>query len=228
MGAYLSSDVVDTARKGIFDPLALGTLKAAVVVYVSVYIVDTVLLYGYSAFGMPVSTTACLVFELLGAAAAINVHAIHWNKAGIVMLGIFFSIVLSGFASFLIQRAARGAIRDRAGNLSAMLLHGGWIGGGVLAGLCYFLLLKGMRNVPLIKQFNGWLRQIDETLQANVSDALLIVIMWGSFAIVIHIALVVFRKRAAKLLFPTLAVLGMLAMAFSFGQNDLANCASPR
>jgi len=79
-GAVLSSDVIDTARKGIFDPTGLGTLKAALTVYISVYIVDTVLLYSYSAFGMPVSTTACLVFELLGAALAINAQTINWGK----------------------------------------------------------------------------------------------------------------------------------------------------
>jgi hypothetical protein len=41
------------------------------------------------------------------------------------------------------------------------------------------------------------------------------------------VLLVVFGKRAARRLFPTLAIIGMLAMAFAFGQNDLANCASP-
>lgn len=226
-GAVLSSSVIDTARKGIFDPTAMGTLNAALAVYVSVYIVDTVLLYGYSAYGMMVSTTACLVFELLGAAMAINVGSVHWNKAGVVIAGIFFSIVLSGFASFLIQRAARGAIRDRATSLSTLLLHGGWVGGGMMAGLCYFLLLKGMKNVTLVKRFNGWLDSVDERLAADISSVALILLLWAFFAIAIHLALVVFRKRAAKLLFPALAVLGMIAMSFAFGQNDLANCASP-
>ncbi len=141
LGAVLSSDVVDTARKGIFDPTALGTLEAALVVYISVYIVDTALLYGYSAFGMPISTTACLVFELLGASMAVNIGAVHWGRAGIVLVGILCSIVLTGFAAFLIQRAVRGAIRDRTAHLSTLLLHGGWVGGGMAAGLCYFLLL---------------------------------------------------------------------------------------
>ena len=86
-GAVLSSDVIDTARKGIFDPTKLDTLQAALAIYCSVYIVDTILLYGYSAFGMPVSTTACLVFELLGAAIAINFTVVNWNKAGTVLAG---------------------------------------------------------------------------------------------------------------------------------------------
>ena len=226
-GAAMSSAVIDTARKGIFNPLELGTLEAALAVYTSVYIVDTVLLYGYSAFGMPVSTTACLVFELLGAAMAINVAAVNWDKAGIVMAGIFCSIVLSGFAAFLVQRAARGAIRDRATSLPTLLLHGGWVGGGMATGLCYFLLLKGMKNVGVIKSFNAWLMSVDERVGTDVTTAALIILLWGGFSILIHLALVIFRKRAAKLLFPALAVLGMIAMSFAFGQNDLANCASP-
>jgi serine/threonine-protein kinase len=44
------------------------SLEMAMTVYISVYFIDTVLLYGFSGFGMPVSTTACLVFELVGAA----------------------------------------------------------------------------------------------------------------------------------------------------------------
>jgi phosphate/sulfate permease len=227
LGAVLSSDVIDTARKGIFDPTGLGTIKAALAVYISVYIVDTVLLYSYSAFGMPISTTACLVFELLGAALAMNAATVNWDKAGVVMAGIVCSIVLAGIAAFFIQRAVRGAIRGRTAHLATLLLHGGWVGGGLAAGLCYFLLLKGMKHVSWVKEGNRWIERLNNTVDADVGYFVLIVFLWGAFAILIHLLLVLFRRRAAKLLFPVLAVIGMIAMAFAFGQNDLANCASP-
>ena len=67
LGATFSVPVMETARKGIFNPEVL-TIQMALTIYISVYLVDTVLLYGFSSFGMPVSTTACLVFELVGAA----------------------------------------------------------------------------------------------------------------------------------------------------------------
>lgn len=226
-GAVLSSDVIDTARKGIFSPNDVGILDAVLAIYISVYIVDTVLLYSYSAFGMPVSTTACLVFELLGAAAAVNPDTINWDKAGKVILGIFCSIALTGFAAFLVQRAARGAVRHKVNQLQTLLLHGGWLGGGLTAGLVYFLLLKGMKNVPFVRQINNGLKNLDKSLDADVSSLLTIALLWIVFGIAIHLSLVVFRRRAAKLLFPGLAVAGMIAMAFAFGQNDLANCASP-
>ena len=61
-GAVFSSAVIETVRKGIFDPKTLS-LTHILAVYASVYIVNTILLYGYSAFGMPVSTTCnCRLF----------------------------------------------------------------------------------------------------------------------------------------------------------------------
>ena len=225
LGAAASSGVIETARKGIFDPTKL-TLEMALSVYVSVYIVDTVLLYGYSAFGMPVSTTACLVFELLGAAFTLgalelgDLNVVHWHTAGKVMLAIVCSIVITGIAAFFIQRMVRGAIRDRTTNLSVLLAHGGWIGGAMLAGLTYFMLVKGMKQVSFVKHLNEEVEQV-------YGPMVTIVVLWAVYAAIIHALLVLFGKRVAKRMFPVLAVIGMLAMAFAFGQNDLANCASP-
>jgi phosphate/sulfate permease len=220
LGATASSPVIDTARKGIFDPTML-TIEMALAVYVAVYIVDTVLLYSYSAFGMPVSTTACLVFELLGASFALGgFGVVNWSTAGKVMGAIVFSILITGITAFFIQRMVRGAIRDRTTNLTVLLAHGGWIGGAMLAGLTHFMLVKGMKQVGFVKYLN---KEFVETYGPLVT----IVVLWAVYGAVIHALLVVFGRRTAKRLFPALAIIGMLAMAFAFGQNDLANCASP-
>lgn len=223
LGATFSSPVMDTARKGIFDPTMFTSIETVLSIYVAVYIVDTVLLYGYSAFGMPVSTTACLVFELLGAAFALGgFGVVNWGKAGTVIFAIVCSIAITGIAAFFIQRMVRGAVRDRSRNLRVLLAHGGWIGGGMLAGLTYFMLVKGMKQVAFVKRLN------EEVIQAYENGPILTVgLLWAGFAIIIHVLLVTFGKRAAKRLFPALAIIGTLAMAFAFGQNDLANCASP-
>ena len=220
MGTLFASPVIETARKGIFDPAGM-TLQMALAIYVSVYIVDTVLLYGYSAFGMPVSTTATLVFELLGASLFVGgFDTVNWGKSGTVVLGIVCSIILSGIAAFMIQRAVRGALRDRATHLPTLLAHGGWVGGGMVAGLIYFMLIKGMKGLAFVKTIN-------QEVIISYGPPLVILVMWAFFAIVIHALLVIYRKRAAKLLFPVLTVIASVCMAFAFGQNDLANCASP-
>lgn len=229
LGAAAASPVMETARKGIFSPSRLAAqeadpgdaLQRVLSVYIAVYIVDTVLLFGYSAFGMPVSTTACLVFELLGAALALGgLGVVNMGTAGSVVLAIVCSIAISGIAAFFIQRAVRGAVRDKTAGLGTLLAHGGWIGGGILAALVYFMLVKGMRAV-------GFVQSINEAVVQVYGPGVIIFGLWAAFAVAIHACLVAFGKRAARLLFPALAVAGTLAMAFAFGQNDLANCASP-
>ena len=221
LGASLSSGVVDTARKGIFDPTMLTALEAAIAIYIAVYIVDTVLLYGYSAFGMPVSTTACLVFELLGASMAVGgVAIVQWPNAGKVVTAIIMSILISGVAGFFIQRAVRGAIGDRGEHLVTLLLHGAWAGGGMLAMLAYFMVIKGMKSLPIVKAFKGSV--IEEFGAVPV-----VLGLWLLFAVLIHFGLIIFRHKLAVRLFPYLAILGTFCMGFAFGQNDLANCAAP-
>jgi phosphate/sulfate permease len=220
LGAAASSPVTETARKGIFDPTML-TIEKALAVYVAVYIVDTVLLYGYSAFGMPVSTTACLVFELLGAAFALGgVEVVHWPEAGTVIAAIVCSIAITGVAAFIMQRIVRGAIRDRTSSLSVMLAHGSWIGGGMLAGLTYFMLVKGMRQL-------GFVQRLRSDVLQEYGPFVTLLALWLVFGVVIHFLLAAFGKRVARRLFPALAIIGTFAMAFAFGQNDLANCAAP-
>ena len=101
LGASFSWPVMETARKGIFDPTVL-TIEMAIAIYVSVYFVDTVLLYAFSGFGMPVSTTACLVFELVGAALFLaGPSNVSWGKVSEVVLAIIFSIPLQPSLPFL-------------------------------------------------------------------------------------------------------------------------------
>jgi phosphate/sulfate permease len=194
-------------------------------------------LYGYSAFGMPVSTTACLVFELLGASFALGgPDIVEWDKAGTVVFAIVCSIFISGVAGFVVQRALRGAIRDRSQSLQMLLLHGGWAGGGMLAGLAWFMLTKGMAGVDAVQNaYHAALTRLANVLALAGGDsppvafaAVLIACgLWAFFAILVHASLVIWQARAARWVFPVIAVIGMICMGFAFGQNDLANCASP-
>ncbi|RMF92269.1 MAG: inorganic phosphate transporter [Planctomycetota bacterium] len=220
-GATLATPVMETARKGIFDPGMLGTIERAMIVYISVYLVDTVLLYVYSTFGMPVSTTACLVFELVGASMGVaGVEIVHWDKVRTVVLAIIFSIIMTGIAGFLVQRVFRAAIRDRIDDRETILLHGPWICGLMLTGLAWFMIFKGMKGVALVQQIR------ESTIDAY-TPTLAFLVAWGAATLAVHIFLTTTGKWGAKMLFPGMAVLGMLCLAFAFGQNDLANCASP-
>ncbi len=220
LGATMATPVMETARKGIFDPGML-TLKMAIVVYLSVYLVDTVLLYSYSAFGMPVSTTASLVFELVGASLGLyGMSVVHWNKVGTVVSAIFVSIAMSGIAAFLIHRVFRAAIGNKSQDRETVLLHGPWIAGLMLTWLTWFMLIKGLKTLDFVKTIRA-----DTIEQYGTTLALLV--LWGTCTLLVHLLLTASGQRGTRYLFHAMAILGMLCMAFAFGQNDLANCASP-
>jgi len=220
IGASFSSPVIETARKGIFDPSIL-TIQMAMAIYISVYFVDTVLLYTFSGFGMPVSTTACLIFELVGAALFVaGFDNVNWPKVGSVTMAIIFSIAISGLMSFMVMRVFRGAIRDKAQDRETVLLHGPWIAGAMLTWLTWFMVFKGLKNIPIVKAMKA------ETFEVH-GEWLVLMVMWGAFTLITHLVLVMTHRRGCKYLFPVTAVLGMICMSFAFGQNDLANAASP-
>jgi phosphate/sulfate permease len=258
IGASFSSAVMDTARKGIFDPNAVAGMEAypadlspeerdaltaerlaaeetnpalrnarmagiakLISIYISVYVVDTILLYTFSAFGMPVSTTALLVFELVGASLFLGgAGVVSWGKVGQVVAGIVVSIIMAGFLSFFLQRVVRGAVRHKSDDRETLLLHGPWIAGGMLTFQAWFLVFKGLKAVPLVDA-------IKAATFDTYGEMLVLIVMWGVFTLLVYYGLLAAGRRGAKLLFPGMAVLGMLCLAFAFGQNDLANAASP-
>lgn len=238
LGATLSSGVMDTARKGIFNPAEFHFYKQVLTIYVSVYIVDTILLYSYSAFGMPVSTTMTLVFELLGASFFMGWmyvdgrDPVNWDKAGIVIQGIIWSIILSAILGYVLMRIARRLIGQDSADLERVKRGGIVVAGFLMAILAYFMVIKGMKEVPGVAGFKKWLSgdsKHDLWILKNVSvgDVYFVLACWVVFAIGCRVILEIFRDKAARLLFPVLTVIGMLAMAFAFGQNDLANAAAP-
>ncbi|MGI6418062.1 MAG: inorganic phosphate transporter [Thermoguttaceae bacterium] len=229
LGATAATPVMETARTGIFEPGML-TLKQAMVVYVTFYLVDTVLLYSYSAFGMPVSSTACLIFSLMGASFGLAVttrglqgaEVVQWGTVGTVISAIVFSIVISGIAGFLAQRVFRAAIRDDSQDRESVLLHGPWIAGMMLSWLAWFMVMKGMNHVE-------W--SLIESLRTDFIGAygytVVLLFLWAVCTLLVYAVLILAGEWGTRRLFQGMAVLGMICMAFAFGQNDLANCASP-
>ncbi len=228
LGAVFSSAVMETARKGVFTPSMLDELVgdqgrwAAIAIYVSVYLVDTVLLYTYSAFGMPVSTTASLVFELVGAAIGVSLTLgiVTWEKVGMILFAIVMSIVLSGIGGFLAQRAFRGAIRDKSDDHKTVMLHGPWIAGIIFTWLAWFMVMKGLKSVSFITN-------LKENTFEDYNTLAVLLVVWGVFTMLISGILMVLGTKGTKHLFSATAIVGMLCLSFAFGQNDLANCASP-
>ena len=221
LGAIFASPVMDTVRKGIFDTAFLDA-EGAVCVFIASYLVNTVLLYTYSGYGLPVSTTATLVFSLAGGAIGVSREfgAVQWDTLGKVVGAIFISILFSGAIAFLVQRMFRGAIRKDSQRHDLVLLHGPWITGLMMVSLCWFMIATGMSEIPAIAEWK-------DRYLGMVGTGGLLIILWALFTLLTHLLLTVLGRKGTKYLFHATAVIGMICMAFAFGQNDLANCASP-
>jgi len=221
LGAGFSSPVMDTVRKGIFD---ISQLNAPMVlsIFITAYMTGTLLLYIYSLYGMPVSTTATLVFSLAGGAIGVSCAAsvVNWPKLGMVVAAILLSVFLSGLIAFFVQRIFRGALRQDYRNHTQVLLHGPWMSGFLLTSLFWFMVVKGMKHVPAI----GFLKS-DLFGPLGTGGALLA--LWCFFTLLTYLYLTTTGKKGSSVLFHGTAILGMACMSFAFGQNDLANCASP-
>jgi hypothetical protein len=90
----------------------------------------------------------------------------------------------------------------------------------MLTWLSWFMIFKGLTNISVVKLLKSEIFEV-------YGEWLVLLAMWGVFTLAIHITLVLVHQRGCQYLFPTTAVLGMICMAFAFGQNDLANAASP-
>ena len=221
LGTMYASPVVDTVRSGIFNIQHL-TAQKAVSIFLASYIVNTVILYTYSGYGLPISTTATLIFSLAGGALGVSgdFSIIYWSTLAKVILAIFLSIFLSAIVAFLVQRIFRGAIRKNCQNHETVMLHGPWITSLIILGLTWFMLVKGMHLVQAETLLQWSQNKIGGSLTLFFS-------LWAALAMFIWGILFVFGKKITPYLFHVTAVLGMICMSFAFGQNDLANCASP-
>ncbi|MFW7381220.1 MAG: inorganic phosphate transporter [Oligoflexus sp.] len=221
LGATNSSSVMDTMRKGIFSAEVLSP-EAAIALFLSANLVCTVLLYAFSAFGIPVSTTATLVFALAGSSigVALSLDIVNWTSFFTIIAAIVMSIFLSAIAGFMGQRIFRGAIRDKGTNHTILLLHGPWVTGLILTCLSWFMLVKGLKSIQIVRSFR-------ENIVDVYGTAPILLVYWAVLTLLTHLVLAVLPRHKTKYLFHFTAVVGMCCMAFAFGQNDLANAASP-
>lgn len=120
IGAVFSNDMMEVARRGIFNPQAFY-FEDILIIFTAVMVVDVIMLNFFNAVGIPTSTTVSIVFELLGAAVVMGLiksvttagtffdwhQYIHSDKALQIILGIFLSIVLAFVVGAIVQFITR-------------------------------------------------------------------------------------------------------------------------
>jgi phosphate/sulfate permease len=222
VGVTFSSGMMEIARKGIFNPEML-TFPEVMIIFAATMLTDVLLLDLFNTFGLPTSTTVSLVFELLGAAFAISLVKVLQDGGGVSqalafintasVLKILFSIVLSVVVAFiagsLIQYLSRMLFTF---DINSRIKRYGPIWGGVaLAGITYFLLVKGAKGASFLDAGQAaWLKDQALTIAA------LSMVFW---TLVMQLVSLFSRVNVFK----PVVLAGTFALAMAFAANDLVN-----
>jgi phosphate/sulfate permease len=221
-GATFSSGMMEVARKGIFNP-EYFYFSEIMIIFIAVMLTDIILLDLFNTFGMPTSTTVSIVFELLGAAVAVAalklIHAgdslgligeyINSSSAILIISGIFISVLIAFAVGSMVQFFSRFLFTFHVHKRIRWI--GGIWSGLALAGLTYFLVIKGLKGASFISaEFISW-------VGSNTWIILGISIVFWS--LVMHICLTVFRINILRIV----VLFGTFALAMAFAGNDLVN-----
>jgi len=221
IGAVFSNDMMEVARKGIFNPEAFY-FDEIMVIFVAVMVVDVIMLNFFNSIGIPTSTTVSIVFELLGAAVGIgmiksfksggnffNLYPyINSDKALLIILGIFFSIVIAFVVGALVQYITRIFFTFHFEQKPPLMA--GIFGGLAMTSIVYFLIFKGLNSLSGFTQNNVFISQ---------NLLLLVFGAWVFFTLLSIFLAGYFKVNIYKIVVLT----GTFSLAIAFAGNDLVN-----
>lgn len=220
-GVTFSGGMMEVARKGIFHP-GYFTMPELITIFLAVMLTDIILLDVFNTYGLPTSTTVSIVFELLGAAAAMAalkvlqigdnlseaINYLNTGKAILIIGGILLSIVVAFLFGAIIQFLTRLLFTfDFSKRLSR---YGALWGGTAMAMITYFILIKGAKGATFITPERA------EWIASNSAMILL-----GCFA-VSAVALQILQLLRIDIL-KVVVLVGTFALAMAFAANDLVN-----
>ncbi|MGX1024388.1 anion permease [Psychroflexus sp. MBR-150] len=222
VGAVFSSGLMEVARKGIFMP-ELYFFDEIIIIFLAVLVTDILLLDVFNSYGIPISTTVLVVFELLGASvclALLKINSrsevdkvlseyINVGKATDITLGILLSVVLAFVVGAIIQYISRliftFEFKQKPIWLKALF------GGVSFSAITYFILIKGINTIQFID---------DDFVNIVKSNARVIIL----FSLLIWTILSWIVEQILKInLFKFIIVFGTFALALAFAGNDMVN-----
>jgi phosphate/sulfate permease len=221
IGAVFSNDMMEVARKGIFNPEAFY-FDEIMVIFVAVMVVDVIMLNFFNSIGIPTSTTVSIVFELLGAAVGIGMVKSYHNsgnlfnlypyinsdKALLIILGIFFSIVIAFVVGALVQYITRLFFTFHFEQKPPLMA--GIFGGLAMTSIVYFLIFKGLNSLSGFTQNNVF---ISENLLLLILGALVFFTLFSTFL----------ASNFKINIYKVVVLTGTFSLAIAFAGNDLVN-----
>lgn len=222
IGAIFSSGLMEVAREGIFMP-GKFYFEEIMVIFMAVMIADILLLDFFNSIGLPTSTTVSIVFEILGAAVCVSLLKIHYStgdfaslyeyintaKASQIVIGILLSVGIAFTVGAIVQYFSRLIFSFQ---FEKKIKYVGALFGGLsLTAILYFILLKGLKSIPIVP--------VAVTDYVNNNAVIIVAGSFLIFTLLSHLAIKVFKINILKVII----LVGTFALALAFAGNDLVN-----
>ncbi len=222
VGAVFSSGLMEVAREGIFVP-GKFFFEEIMIIFMAVMISDVLLLDFFNSLGLPTSTTVSIVFELLGAAVCVSALKIYYStgdfgtlstfinttKATEIIIGILLSVAIAFTLGATIQYFSRLIFSFQ---YEKKLKYSGAIFGGLsLTAILYFILMKGLKSIPLIPVY--------VTNYINENSLIIVICSFAMFAALSQLIMQFLKINILKVVI----LIGTFALALAFAGNDLVN-----
>ncbi|WP_185853624.1 inorganic phosphate transporter [Blattabacterium cuenoti] len=235
LGAFLSSGMMEVARKGVFDP-SYFYFSDIIFIFLAVMISDIILLDVFNTLGLPTSTTVSMVFCLLGGAFSIamikmssplNNEPFHHltlyikaEKTLTISIGIFLSIIISFTSGAFIHYFIRSLFSFE---YESKLKYAGVIWTAIsLSSMTYFLIVRGLHSTlqgfmnDNLTGFSLFIQHFIKWIHHNFFVFLLI--LFSTWIIVAKI----FVSLGYNIL-KFVVLYGTFSLAMAFAGNDLVN-----
>ncbi|WP_185863483.1 inorganic phosphate transporter [Blattabacterium cuenoti] len=235
LGAFLSSGMMEVARKGVFDP-SYFYFSDIIFIFLSVMISDIILLDVFNTLGLPTSTTVSMVFCLLGAAFSIamikitspfNNEPFHhltlyikMEKTFTIIIGIFLSIIISFTSGAFIHYFIRYLFSFE---YERKLKYVGVIWSAIsLSSMTYFLIVRGLHSTlqgftdENLTGFSLFIQHFIKWIHHNFFVFLLI--LFSTWTLIAKI----FVSLGYNIL-KFVVLYGTFSLAMAFAGNDLVN-----
>ncbi|WP_185858195.1 inorganic phosphate transporter [Blattabacterium cuenoti] len=235
LGAFLSSGMMEVARKGVFDP-SYFYFSDVIFIFLAVMISDIILLDVFNTLGLPTSTTVSMVFCLLGSAFSIamikmispfNNEPFHHltlyiktEKTLTISMGIFLSIIISFTSGAFIHYFIRYFFSFE---YETRLKYVGVIWSAIsLSSMTYFLIVKGLHSTlqgfmdENLTGFSLYIQYFIRWIHHNFF--IFLFILFSTWAIIAKI----FVSLGYNIL-KFVVLYGTFSLAMAFAGNDLVN-----
>jgi len=235
LGAFLSSGMMEVARKGVFNP-SYFYFSDVIFIFLAVMISDIILLDIFNTLGLPTSTTVSMVFCLLGGAFSIAMIKIaspssnepfhnlslyiKAEKTLTISIGIFLSIIISFISGAIIHYFIRLFFSFE---YEKRLKYVGVIWTAIsLSSMTYFLIVRGLHSTlqgimnDNFTSFSLFIKFLTEWIHHNFFIFLLVLFLFWT----------VFAKLFVSLGYNILkfvVLYGTFSLAMAFAGNDLVN-----